>query len=130
MDHVAIPQTLQPLLELYLQALEQVQDHIYGLYVCGSIALGAFEELTSDIDIVVLTVKEWSAADLETLAEAHRSLLQEQPLARRLEVAYMPLQALGKARQEVEPYPHFQNGVFTPARYGDQNAVTWWILQL
>ncbi|WP_126600819.1 nucleotidyltransferase domain-containing protein [Dictyobacter aurantiacus] len=129
MHNAAIPQMLQPLLEAYLNILEPVQDHIYGVYVCGSTALGAFEELTSDIDVVILTHRKWSATELDSFAAAHRSLRKEEPLARRLEVAYMPLEALGKSRQEVAPYPHFQNGVFNPARYGDQNAVTWWILQ-
>ncbi|GLV55318.1 nucleotidyltransferase [Dictyobacter sp. S3.2.2.5] len=129
MHNAAIPQMLQPLLEAYLHILEPVHGRIYGVYVCGSTALGAFEELTSDIDVVVLTSGEWSTSELDSLAAAHSRLLGEQPLARRLEVAYMPLEALGKSRQEVASYPHFQNGVFNPARYGDQNAVTWWILQ-
>ena len=49
-----IPQSIQPLLDAYLHALEPLQAHIHGIYIYGSIALGAFEEQESDIDIVVL----------------------------------------------------------------------------
>jgi len=50
-----IPVSIQPLIDAYLYALEPLRMHFYGIYISGSIALGAFEELASDLDIVALT---------------------------------------------------------------------------
>ncbi len=51
-----VPRAIQPLIDAYLQALEPLRSHFYGIYISGSIALGAFEELASDIDIIALTL--------------------------------------------------------------------------
>src|SRR6266566_695712 len=50
-----IPTSIQPLIDAYLHALEPLRSHFYGIYIYGSIAFGAFEELESDIDILALT---------------------------------------------------------------------------
>jgi predicted nucleotidyltransferase len=46
-----LPASIQPLLDAYLDAIEPLRAHFYGIYIYGSIALGAFEELASDIDL-------------------------------------------------------------------------------
>ena len=51
-----IPVSIQPLIDAYLRALEPLRTHFYGIYIAGSIALDAFEELASDIDIIALVV--------------------------------------------------------------------------
>ena len=57
----SVPVAIQPLINAYLHALEPLRTHFYGMYIYGSIALGAFEELASDIDIIALTQGEWSS---------------------------------------------------------------------
>ena len=52
----SVPVAIQPLINAYLHALEPLRTHFYGMYIYGSIALGAFEELASDIDIIALVV--------------------------------------------------------------------------
>ncbi len=94
-----IPTPIQPLIDAYLHALEPLRSHFHGIYIFGSIALGAFEELESDID------------------------------AKRLEVLYIPLHDLGKRNREIAPYPIIQFGKFSPAGYGDLNYVTWWTVK-
>lgn len=126
-----VPPLIQPLLDAYLQALEPLYDHIYGIYIYGSIALGAFEELESDIDIIVLTQGEWSSLELKQLQAIHVQLNKEYPLGRRLEVLYAPFRYLrivhpGKA---VVAYPAAHDGRFSPVSRGGLNAVTWWTIQ-
>ena len=72
MEDAPIPLSIQPLIAAYLRALEPLDAHFYGIYVCGSIALGAFEEAVSDIDVIVLTQGEWSSQELKQLAALHK----------------------------------------------------------
>ncbi len=124
-----IPTTIQPLIDAYLHALEPLRSLFYGIYIFGSIALGAFEELESDIDILVLTQREWTTSELAQLKALHTQLIEMHQLARRLEVLYISLHDLGKRNKEIAPYPLIQFEKFSPAGYGDLNYVTWWTVK-
>ncbi|HEY7413945.1 MAG TPA: aminoglycoside adenylyltransferase domain-containing protein [Ktedonobacteraceae bacterium] len=129
-----IPDSIQPLIDAYLRGLEPLCSHFYGIYVYGSIALGAFEELESDIDIIALTQGEWSPHELEQLKALHIRLIKEYPLGRRLEVFYPPSCSLGVTRSDVhsgavDPYPVMRDGIFEPAARGGLNVVAWWIIK-
>src|SRR5579863_10336942 len=92
----SIPPLIQPLLDAYFHALEPLRDHFYGIYIYGSIALGAFEEIESDIDIVALTRGEWTAQELGQLGGIHKQLMKEYALGKRLAPMYVPLDDIGK----------------------------------
>lgn len=124
-----IPPLIQPLLDAYLQALEPLHDHIYSIYIYGSIALGAFEELESDIDIVVLTQGKWTAQELGQLRLIHKRLMKEYAQGKRLAPMYVPLEDIGKLNAAKAPYPYASDGMFHAAGHFDLNAVTWWTLQ-
>lgn len=129
MDEIICAPSVQPLIDAYLCALKPLRSHFYGIYICGSIALGGFEELDSDIDIVALTHKEWTAPALEQLNALHTRLIGSHPLGRRLEVLYIPLHNLGKCDKEIGPYPVIIHGEFSPAGYGRLNDITWWTIK-
>jgi predicted nucleotidyltransferase len=134
MMEMALPVSVQPLIEAYVQALEPLRPRFYGVYVYGSIALGAFEELASDIDVLALTRGEWSPPELKQLEMLHQRLIRAYPLGRRLEVFYIPERYLGVAQPDtlkgtLAPYPAFHDGRLSPATREGLNAVTWWILQ-
>lgn len=120
---------IQPLIDAYLCALEPLRSHFYGIYICGSIALGSFEELDSDIDIVALMHREWTTPELAQLNDLHTRLIGAHQLGRRLEVLYIPLRNLGKCDKEIAPYPSIVHGEFSPAGYGRLNYVTWWTVK-
>lgn len=120
---------IQPLLDAYLQALEPLHNHLYGIYIYGSIALGAFEELGSDIDIVVFTQGEWTAQEIRQLKRIHKRLVKEYALGKRLAPMYVPLADIGKLNADIAPYPYASDGKFHAAGHFDLNAVTWWMLQ-
>lgn len=129
--HSSVPAAVQPLLEAYVRALEPLNEHFYGIYLYGSIALGAYEEAVSDIDVIALTQGEWSPRELKQLADLHEKLMWEHEAGRRLEVIYVPVSRLGESRREggVAPYPAMHDGRFWPSGFGDVNGVTWWILK-
>jgi len=124
-----IPTSIQPLIDAYLQGLEPLRSHFYGIYIFGSIAFGAFEELESDIDLIALTHGEWTTQNLAQLQALHTQLMRTHQLGKRLEVLYIPLRNLGKRNGEIAPYPSFHSEEFSPAGYSDLNYVTWWTLK-
>src|ERR1051326_4850838 len=101
-----IPPLIQPLLDAYLHALEPLYAHIYGIYIYGSIALGAFEEQESDIDMVVLTQGEWTDQEFRHLRRIHKRLVKEFVLGKRLAPIYVPLDDIGKLNADIAPYPY------------------------
>src|SRR5579864_407840 len=130
----ALPTSIQPLIDAYLHAIEPLRAHFYGIYIYGSIALGAFEELESDIDVVALTRDEWTSLELKQLAKLHRALIKSHPLGRRLEIFYIPLRYLGAMHPERQrgvevAYPVMHGGKFSPVARGELNAVAWWMIQ-
>jgi len=124
-----IPLPIQPLLDAYLAALQPLRDHFYGIYIYGSIALGAFEEMESDIDIIALTEGEWTEQELGLLAHIHKRFVKEYELGKRLEPMYIPLRDIGKYNADIAPYPYASDGKFYAAGHFDLNAVTWWTIQ-
>lgn len=130
----SIPVAIQPLIDAYLRGLEPFSSHFYGIYLSGSVALGAFEELESDIDIVALTQGEWSALELKQLKALHAHLIKHYPFGKRLEAFYIPLHNLGamhdgKQHAVISPYPAVNDARFSPATFDGLNAVTWWIVK-
>src|SRR6266704_1164123 len=115
-----VPVSIQPLIDAYLRALEPLRAHFYGIYISGSIALGAFEEQASDIDVMALTQGEWSSLELKQLKTLHTHLIKAYPFGKRLEVCYAPVRYLGVMRPSkqtdiVDPYPVVHDGVFSAA---------------
>lgn len=131
---ISVPVVIQPLIDAYFHHLKPLYSHFYGIYISGSIAQGAFEELTSDIDIIALTQGKWSTSELKHLKTLHTRLIKAYPLGKRLEVFYIPFPYLGimhpgKQKGVVAPYPVVHDGKFSPAGTGSLNAVTWWIVK-
>ncbi len=124
-----IPASIQSLIDAYLHALEPLRSHFYGIYIFGSIALGAFEERESDIDILALTHGEWTIPELAQLNALHTQLIGLHQFGKRLEVLYIPLRNLGKCDREIAPYPTNLHSEFSPAGYGRLNYVTWWTVK-
>ncbi len=130
----SVPVSIQPLIDAYLHALEPLRAHFSGIYIAGSIALGAFEELGSDIDLIALTQGEWSSRELKHLTALHTRLIKTYPFGKRLEVYYIPFRYLGiihlgKQNGALAPYPVMHDGTFSPTGSGSLNAVTWWIIK-
>lgn len=121
-----IPLSIQPFIHAYLQALEPLYARFYGIYIYGSLALGAFEEQESDIDIVALMQGEWAEQELKQLQELHKPLLRKYPLSKRLDVQYIPAGSLRKDDRASSGLI-LRDGKFLSAKHADLNAVTCWI---
>jgi hypothetical protein len=123
-----IPAELAPLFDDWLASLAPLGGRVYGVYLYGSLALGAWNPIVSDIDAVVVTSGTWTSEEIERLGKIHADLMRRHPLAGRLQVIYFPLEHIGESNDTVPPYPAFRDGAFHVATHGDVNAVTWWLL--
>jgi predicted nucleotidyltransferase len=69
-------------------------DELVGLYLSGSLALGGFDQASSDVDVLVATAGVLPQAALDRLARLHAALKAEGGWMARLEVVYLPVAAL------------------------------------
>jgi hypothetical protein len=124
-----IPQPVQQVLDEYValvgQALPGLLD---GLYLHGSLALGAFDQRLSDIDFISIASWRCSAADIESLRAIHDTLRQRYPQAH-LEGSYLQWDDLGRFEDTIPPCPYIHDGIFHNSGHFDINAVTWWVLK-
>lgn len=82
---------------------EVLGTHLLGLYVVGSLAVGDFDPVRSDLDFIVVTQTDIGTAHVQALQEMHAQFAEEpSPWAQRLEVIYAPQAAL---RVEYRPLP-------------------------
>lgn len=121
-----LPSVVSPVLDRYLTALSDSQVPVTGVYLYGSLCLGGFDARSSDIDLLVLTAQTLAAAEIDELRGLHATLGEEDPLAQRLEVAYLPLRYAAAGQPANAVYPVARDGGFSAASSGDVNAVTWW----
>jgi hypothetical protein len=125
---VHVPETILPLLHDYAQSFDAgLPGLLAGVYLVGSVALGAFDEQRSDIDVVAVLSRP-PAADLAGLRALHQALRQRHP-RQKLECSYLQWSDLGKPESEVPPFPAFHDGKLNPASHFELHPVTWWMLK-
>lgn len=112
------------LLQFYVQQIEsRLGEHLEGLYLTGSLSYGAFNEETSDIDIVVIVQEPLSQRDIESVRGLHLQMMDQfGEWARRLECSYTPIAMLSSVVPPKEPRPYWGNeGTFYEAAlYGNE----------
>ena len=96
--HPAWP-TLWPQVNRVVEGLrdglgDTIGDHLVGLYLSGSLALGGFHPPSSDIDVLVATARVLDEPVVGRLAELHATLKTAGGFGARLETVYLPVAAL------------------------------------
>lgn len=77
-----VPQSVQLVLNEYLTLMHEVlPDVLIGMYLHGSLALGAFNPRFSDIDFITVTSRRCTTADIASLRALHHTLHQRYPHA-------------------------------------------------
>ena len=99
-----------------------LRDQFVGLYLYGSLALGDFDPLTSDIDFIVLTQKEITDHQFTALCELHAHFDQNNSTwGKKIEAAYIPLDAFHHHPTASSLYPQIEKGTVltrTPLEIG------------
>jgi hypothetical protein len=124
-----IKEDVKEYLMFYESLLKEVlsPERIHGVYIYGSIALGAFDPETSDIDFITVINGAIGKEEEELLNLVHlRS--KSHPYGARMDGCYLTQDLAGKVNQEMEPYLYAADGKLERG-YHDLNYITWWILQ-
>jgi hypothetical protein len=123
-----VPPSVQCVLDEYVRQLgESLPGFLEGLYLDGSLALGAFESHLSDIDFIVVASRRCTASDLARLHVIHETLKRTYSKYQ-LEGAYLCWNDLGQLEDSIPPHLHVHDGALHPSGYHDINHVTWWVL--
>ena len=116
-------------LKIYTAFLLEVMpaDRIHGIYLYGSLALGAFDPDKSDIDFITVLNDKISKRDEELLKFVHlRS--NSNRYGEKMDGCYLTLDQIGKHNHELAKYPFYAEGKMQNGHY-DLNNITWWLLQ-
>ncbi|WP_459501670.1 nucleotidyltransferase domain-containing protein [Bacillus sp. C1] len=124
-----LPEEVKGLMDQYVMGLQSIffKEELIGIYVYGSIALGAFHLDTSDVDFITVTREPISETKKLQITELHKKLSKSM-LGRRMDGMYIPLADLGKANEEMSQYVYCAEGKSHTGHW-DVNAVTWWTLK-
>jgi len=124
-----LPQAIVPVLDSYRTAVERdLPGLIVGLYLHGSIALGAFNERSSDIDALAVISRRCTPGDIDVLTRIHQAIQAQYPRPF-LEVIYLQPSDLGQSEEQIEPFPYAHDGAFYPNGHFEINSITWWVLK-
>ena len=115
---------MNELLRFYVQEIvSRLGRELEGIYVTGSLSYGAFNEETSDIDIVVIVREPLLQSAIESVRRLHLQMLDRfGKWARRLECSYTPIAMLPSVAPPKGPRPYWGNeGTFyEAAQYGNE----------
>lgn len=125
----ALPGEVKQLMEQYIVELKEIfsDEKIVGVYIYGSIALGAFHIETSDVDFVTVISDSVNKAEKQQIIELHKKL-RKSTLGKRMDGMYIPLDDLGRYNHEINEYVYCADGKADIGHW-DINAVTWWTLK-
>lgn len=124
-----LPVQVQSFMQKYVDLLNKnlPSDLIEGVYIYGSIALGAFNEAKSDIDFVVLLRRVVSEQEVATIQDIHVQM-NKHAFGKRMDGVYIQLNTVGKTNEELSTYPYYIDGEVKVGHW-DVNHITWWVLK-
>ncbi|HZP54918.1 nucleotidyltransferase domain-containing protein [Actinocrinis sp.] len=110
-----LPPDAQSALDEYLTNLDEALPGLYqGVYLTGSLALGDWQPWRSDLDILVVTSRRLTDADMDALAAVHAKT----PYEPYRDATYIPQDALGRRPdRQGSGFPHAYDGVFERDNY-------------
>jgi hypothetical protein len=120
------PELNAVLVRLLSEAQTTLGDEFVGLYIHGSLALGAFSMETSDVDFVVVTEHELTSELLRAVEVMHtRIAASGLRWARKLEGSYIPREAIRK----YDPARSYHPALRVDGSFGIDHHSRDWIIQ-
>ncbi|MEM9952090.1 MAG: aminoglycoside adenylyltransferase domain-containing protein [Chloroflexota bacterium] len=127
-NHRPLPQDVSEILSILIEKIQQTAPELLnGLYLYGSLALGAYQSEKSDIDFVVTFNHPCTEDDFKILQQIHLEIRIGYPQAT-LDGCYIQADDLLKSPHEIVSYPYFDGESLQMGQH-DLNLVTWWLLQ-
>lgn len=124
-----LSKNVEEFMKIYMESLNQhlPADLIEGVYLYGSISLGAYREEISDIDFIVLLKRAVNDEEIAAIKLFH-SQLNKDKFGRRMDGVYIQASLVGKTNEEMLPYPFCAEGEVSVGHW-DVNHITWWVLK-
>jgi len=120
---------IKEFINLYKNMLLEKCQNILGIYLFGSLAYSGFDERTSDIDLTVITKTLLDSAELETIKDIHKRLIEINNIwGKRLEVSYTPIDMLKEKNIPVLPRPYYNEMFYDKAGYGNEWLINNYLL--
>lgn len=130
LKNTPIPEILIPMLNEYDKSLrENFPNKIFGIFIYNSVALGCFNEKSSDIDFITILNEEFENEDICIVEKVHRKISEAFEYGNRMEGMYITKDKVGKLNSEISPYIYFCDNVLHYYGYYDVNYITWWTLK-
>ncbi len=122
-----IPVLVQNVLDEYIALVnERLPNTLEGLYIQGSIALGAYVENSSDIDFITITNRRLLEADAMVLSEIH-STIASQNKNPEMDGVYIMREDVGRLNLGNDNYLNYNSGKISYR--SDFDPIIWWILK-
>ena len=124
-----LPKSVHAFTQLFVKELNKYlpENIMEGVYIYGSIALGAFNEQKSDIDFIVLLKRELSDQEVVAIKGIH-SQMNKYEFGNRMDGVYVQASLIGKTNEEQPMYPFCSDGKVSVGHW-DVNHITWWVLK-
>ena len=126
----------QPASDVLLSELREglqrtLGSHLRGLYLYGSLVTGGYTEGISDVDLLAVTTSSLDEPTLAALKAWHEALEAAHPAWEgRVEVAYVPMEALRTFRQRASTIAVISPGEpFHTLDAGRERLVNWWVVR-
>lgn len=119
------------MLDEYLSRVQrELPGLLAGFYVYGSVAYGAWDEHSSDVDCLALVTRHCTTDDVSLLREIHRQLTAAWP-RQGLDVSYVRWADRGLRGSAAPPHPFHHDGMLHEDDDLDPNsplrsAIGWW----
>ncbi|WP_042146292.1 aminoglycoside adenylyltransferase domain-containing protein [Paucisalibacillus sp. EB02] len=128
-----LPKDVETILEEYIKLLdEHFPSTLEEFYIHGSIAIGAYEKNSSDIDFLAVMNRRLTEEDTESLNYIHKILAQNYRRPE-LDGVYISWEELSKNNSKSidsnGKYPFYNDGEIHFGNYFNFNPVTWWTLK-
>jgi Domain of unknown function (DUF4111) len=128
-----VPRIVQNVLEEYIRLFNTfLPETLEGLYLHGSVALGAFVNDSSDIDFITVTNRRLTTEDSDALNHIHLTLQQTFPKPE-MGGVYILKEDFGKGgptcEDDTELYAYYNNGELNFGEYFNFNPVTWYLVK-
>ena len=107
----AYDEIYQLLTDLRSEVQSILSEHFIGMYLYGSLALGNFDPLKSDVDFLIVTAGELTEEELRALQAMHLRIASgSSKWAKELECSYIPMEALRRYDPSAARHPHLDRG--------------------
>ncbi|MED1863816.1 DUF4111 domain-containing protein [Fictibacillus nanhaiensis] len=124
-----IPEEVKEVLNSYFEKIEKkLPDKLESLYLFGSVSIGAYQEVLSDIDFYAVIKEKLTQSDVEKLKEIHHEMRKEYPKPS-LDGMYLTREDLESENNGNSSCPYFNEGKLQSYRTFHYNWIDAYQLQ-